>query len=74
MTYTDAQRQVLTAAEVSAWLRIHWSTIYRMANDGRLKAFQVGPAKGGNWRFNVEDLREVCCRNDAANPAPPASR
>jgi excisionase family DNA binding protein len=43
---------VMTMREVSAYLRVHPSTIYRMLKHRQLPAFQVG----SDWRFNIEAI------------------
>ena len=44
--------RVLTVQEVSKYLRVHPSTIYRMLKKNQLPAFRVG----SDWRFNVEAI------------------
>jgi excisionase family DNA binding protein len=44
--------KVMTVSEVSAYLRVHPSTIYRLLKKHRIPAFRVG----SEWRFNIEDL------------------
>jgi excisionase family DNA binding protein len=44
--------KVMTVNEVSAYLRVHPSTIYRLLKRNRIPAFQVG----SEWRFNVEQI------------------
>ena len=44
--------RVMTVKEVSAYLKVHPSTIYRQLKSGRLPAFRVG----SDWRFNVESI------------------
>ena len=46
------RRTVLTVREVSQYLRLHRSTIYRMLKKTQLPAFRVG----SDWRFMVEAL------------------
>ena len=43
---------VLTVKDLSNYLRVHPSTIYRLLKTGQLPAFKVG----SDWRFNVEDI------------------
>jgi excisionase family DNA binding protein len=43
---------VMTVKEVSAYFKVHPSTIYRPLKSGRLPAFRVG----SDWRFNVESI------------------
>jgi excisionase family DNA binding protein len=44
--------RVLTVAELSNYLRIHRSTIYRLVRRGDLPGFRIG----SDWRFNVEEI------------------
>ena len=44
--------KVLTVREVSEYLRVHPSTIYRLLRQRQLPAFRVG----SDWRFNVEAI------------------
>jgi excisionase family DNA binding protein len=39
---------ILTIAELSAHLRVHPTTIYRLLREGRIPGFRVGSA----WRFS----------------------
>ena len=48
---TVAQR-VMTVQDVSAYLRVHPSTVYRLLKRNELPAFRVG----SDWRFNVEAI------------------
>ena len=53
MAQTIAQpSKVLTVREVSDYLRVHPSTIYRLLRQRQLPAFRVG----SDWRFNVEAI------------------
>jgi excisionase family DNA binding protein len=53
MAQTVAQpSKVLTVREVSDYLRVHPSTIYRLLRQRQLPAFRVG----SDWRFNVEAI------------------
>jgi excisionase family DNA binding protein len=42
--------KVMTVREVSAYLHVHPSTIYRMLKHHQIPAFRVG----SDWRFNIE--------------------
>ena len=44
--------RVMTVAELSVYLRVHRSTIYRLLKKGDLPAFRIG----SDWRFNVEEI------------------
>jgi excisionase family DNA binding protein len=41
---------MMTVREVSAYLRVHPSTIYRLLKHHQIPAFQVG----SDWRFSIE--------------------
>ena len=43
---------VLTVRDLSNYLRIHPSTVYRLLKTGQLPAFRVG----SDWRFNREEI------------------
>jgi excisionase family DNA binding protein len=47
----DSSR-VMTVKELSDYLKIHPSTVYRQLKRGQLPAFKVG----SDWRFNVESI------------------
>jgi excisionase family DNA binding protein len=49
--YTGPVR-VMTVRDVSNYLRVHPSTIYRMRKNKKISAFHVG----SDWRFNVETI------------------
>jgi len=48
--------KVMNVREVSAYLRVHPSTIYRMVKQRQIPAFQVG----SDWRFNIEAIDRWC--------------
>ncbi|MGH7907269.1 MAG: helix-turn-helix domain-containing protein [Candidatus Binataceae bacterium] len=48
----SSESKVLTVKELSGYLKVHPSTIYRQLRFGRLPAFKVG----SDWRFNVESI------------------
>jgi excisionase family DNA binding protein len=43
---------VLKVRDLSNYLRIHPSTVYRLLKTGQLPAFRIG----SDWRFNVEEI------------------
>jgi excisionase family DNA binding protein len=45
-------RRLMTVREVSAYLRVHPGTLYRLVRSGRIPAFRIS----GDWRFNVEAI------------------
>jgi excisionase family DNA binding protein len=46
--------KVMTVNELSEYLRVHRSTIYRLLKKGQLPGFKIG----SDWRFNVEAIDE----------------
>ena len=44
--------KVLTVSELSEYLRVHRSTIYRLLKKGQLPGFKIG----SDWRFNIEAI------------------
>jgi excisionase family DNA binding protein len=58
---TDTSK-VLTVKELSVYLKVHPSTIYRQLKRGRLPAFKVG----SDWRFNVESIDRWRLEQDSA--------
>lgn len=52
---TVQERQYLTASDVTRLLRIDKSTVYRMAEDGRLPGVKVGR----QWRFPADEVQRV---------------
>ena len=43
---------VLTVKEVSNYLRVHPSTVYKLSKNEELPAFRIGVS----WRYNIEDI------------------
>jgi excisionase family DNA binding protein len=43
---------VMTVREVSAYLKVHPSTVYRLLKRNQIPAFHMG----SDWRFNVESI------------------
>lgn len=61
-TASEAVRQLLTAQQVQRMLEIDRSTVYRMAEDGRLPAIKVGR----QWRFPADHIAALLDPNRAA--------
>jgi excisionase family DNA binding protein len=57
-----AEAKVLTVSELSEYLRVHRSTIYRLLKKGQLPGFKIG----SDWRFNVEAIDEWRLQQGAA--------
>lgn len=43
---------IMTLDEVASYLRVHTSTVYRMAKSHSIPAFKIG----SDWRFNRESI------------------
>jgi excisionase family DNA binding protein len=66
---------ILTIAELSAHLRVHPTTIYRLLREGRIPGFRVGSA----WRFSraaieVWEHEQVGPIDGDGHSAPPARK
>jgi excisionase family DNA binding protein len=48
--------RVMTVKELSAYLRVHPSTIYKLLRRGELPGFRIGT----DWRFNAEAIDRWC--------------
>jgi excisionase family DNA binding protein len=59
---------ILTVQEVSSYLRVHPSTIYRMLKKNQLPAFRVG----SDWRFSVEAIDKWRAAVESGAPVPPS--
>jgi excisionase family DNA binding protein len=44
--------KIMTVREVSAYLHVHPSTIYRLLRRHEIPAFHIG----SDWRFNIEEI------------------
>ncbi|MBV8453562.1 MAG: helix-turn-helix domain-containing protein [Deltaproteobacteria bacterium] len=64
-----SEDQIFTIKELSVYLRVHPTTIYRLLRQGRLPGFRVG----SNWRFNRAAI-EQWEKLQAAEPRLPAGR
>jgi excisionase family DNA binding protein len=49
---SDVAPVLMTVHDLSIYLRVHPSTIYRLIRAGKLPAFKVG----SDWRFKVEEI------------------
>ena len=52
MSANAIQPKVVTIEEISEYLRVHPSTVYRLVKRGKLPGFKVG----SDWRFNIEAI------------------
>ncbi len=48
----NSASKVMTVKELSDYLKVHPSTIYRQLRRGKLPAFRMG----SDWRFNIESI------------------
>jgi excisionase family DNA binding protein len=64
--FDEMKSKVLTVQEVSSYLRVHPSTIYRMLKKNQLPAFRVG----SDWRFTVEAIDKWRAAVESGAPVP----
>jgi excisionase family DNA binding protein len=57
--------KVMTVKELSDYLKVHPSTVYRQLKRGKLPAFKVG----SDWRFNVESIDRWRLQQDSFDDA-----
>jgi excisionase family DNA binding protein len=63
--FNELESKVLTVQEVSTYLRVHPSTIYRMLKKNLLPAFRVG----SDWRFTIEAIDKWRASVETGTPA-----
>jgi excisionase family DNA binding protein len=56
---------VMTIQEVSAYLRLAESTVYKLAQEGKLPGRKIG----GRWRFSRESLQRWLENTNANTPS-----
>ena len=56
------EAKVITISELSEYLRVHRSTLYRLLKRGQLPGFKIG----SDWRFNVEAIDQWRMQQPAA--------
>ena len=49
-----AEPDMMTVKELSSYLRVHPSTVYRLLKDNKLPGFKVGES----WRFSLQDIKK----------------
>jgi len=54
--------KVITVGELSEYLRVHRSTVYRLLKKGHLLGFKIG----SDWRFNLETIDKWRMQGGAA--------
>jgi excisionase family DNA binding protein len=60
--------RVMTVRELSAYLRVHPSTIYKLLRRGELPGFRIGT----DWRFNAEVIDRWCLERNLKPGEEPA--
>jgi excisionase family DNA binding protein len=60
----ESNHELLTVKEVCDLLRVHYSTVYKLARDGRIPGFRVGT----DWRFR-RDMIERGIAGDTPEPS-----
>ncbi len=68
--FDEMKSRVLTVHDVSSYLRVHPSTIYRMLKKHQLPAFRVG----SDWRFTVEEIDKWRAEVESGVFEPPVHR
>ena len=59
--------RVMTVKELSDYLRVHPSTIYKLLRRGELPGFRIGT----DWRFNAEVIDKWCLERNMKLPDDP---
>jgi excisionase family DNA binding protein len=66
----DPTSRVFTVRELARYLRVHSTTVYRLAKTGQLPGFRVG----SDWRFRAEDVDRWLKQNVQPLPRPKHNR
>ena len=56
--------RVMKVKDLSEYLRVHPSTVYKLLHRGELPAFRIG----SDWRFNAEVIDRWCQERNAKDP------
>lgn len=56
--------RVMTVKDLSEYLRVHPSTVYKLLRRGELPAFRIGT----DWRFNAEVIDRWCSERNTKVP------
>jgi excisionase family DNA binding protein len=62
--FDSVNSRILTVRDLSSYLRVHPSTIYKMLKRNQLPAFRVG----SDWRFTVEAIDQWLASAEAGAP------
>jgi excisionase family DNA binding protein len=63
--FDGVNSRILTVRDLSIYLRVHPSTIYKMLKRNQLPAFRVG----SDWRFTVEAIDQWLASVEAGSPS-----
>jgi excisionase family DNA binding protein len=55
--------RVMTVKELSDYLRVHQSTVYKLLRRGEVPGFRIGT----DWRFNAEVIDRWCMERNNKN-------
>lgn len=61
--HAPRQDRIMTLAEVSKYLRLSMSTVYRMANDGKLPVSKIGR----RWRFRKSTIDQFLADSERSS-------
>ena len=53
-------QKVMTVREVSVYLRVHPTTIYRLLKKNQIPAFKIG----SDWRFHIRSIDRWCLQKE----------
>jgi excisionase family DNA binding protein len=56
--------RVMTVRDLSEYLRVHPSTVYKLLRRGEVPAFRIGT----DWRFNAEVIDRWCLQRNVKAP------
>ncbi len=62
--------RVMTVKELSEYLRVHPTTIYKLLRRGELPGFRVG----SDWRFHIEQIDSWCLEQSVKRNASQSAR
>lgn len=60
------ENEILTVSEVSAYLRLSRTTVWRWCNEGKLPAFKIGRG----WRVRRQDVEQILHASPESEPPP----
>ncbi len=54
-TGEDRMEKIMTAKELSQFLKLSESTIYKLASNGEIPGFKIGDS----WRFELDEIQKM---------------